>query len=245
MLCSYLLLSWRPFNWLFLLAHFGLHLLLFCGARLLENTLLPGETGFLSCGNCSTIQNKVKGTLTLIFHLLFWLSWTMVHFSVALSFPLPVLRVACCALLHGIYKHGLFSAFSVLSWGDLLESCAVILPVEGVWRWWVSGCKQSAGILMLLTVWKKMWQSYVCRRGFWGRDWSCCRCCHIHRVWTSCAKALQILHQMQKLSHVFITSLVCTWDCCNKWWRFHRGQFLLAGISFLFVMHDKSPAIYK
>lgn len=86
---------------------------------------------------------------------------------------------------------------------------------------------------------------WVCGRGFWGRDWSCF---HIeqgkHTIWISSAISFAI-YRTQKLSHAFIAFLVLTQDCCNRWGWFHRGKFLLAGTSFLFVMSCKSPVILK
>jgi len=138
--------------------------------------------------------------------------------------PPCIYQVDCYALLYWVYKRGLFSTFPCTLLGQSVgklccyPSCWRCLKV--VSRRLQTICRNSDA-----AVWKKMRQSTVCGRGFWGRDWNCFR---MHRTWTSCAKALQILYQTQKLSHIFITSLVLTQDCCNLW-QFVRGQFLFAG----------------
>lgn len=98
------LLNWRLFNWLVLLVHFELQLLLFCGARLLENMPFPAGTGFpVICGKCLPYKAHWRGLKTIFLHLPFWLSWT--------SFLVTPLLSAFSSL----YLSGRLLYFAVLS----------------------------------------------------------------------------------------------------------------------------------
>lgn len=130
--------------------------------------------------------------------------------------------IDCCALLYRIYKHGLFSVLCCY------PSCSRCLKVASGRLQTICKNFDVANCL------EENVTNWVCGRGFGRKDWSCF---HIqqgkHRL---CAISFANLLQTRKLTHAFVLFSVLTQDCCKWCWWFHRGRFLLAGTSFLFVM---------